>query len=64
MTKKQALKLFRELFPHSTFELGPRNGQMQMDYPARRETWNDFTDALCKSGEITLKQYETWVNPF
>lgn len=58
MTKKQALKLFRELYPPEALRI------LSQDVVARREAWNDFTDALCKSGEITLKQYETWVNPF
>ena len=33
------------------------------DYPARRESWNNFTDWLCKSRKITQKQYDTWAHP-
>lgn len=34
------------------------------DIVAIRTAWNDWTDSLCKSGQITLRQYETWTNPF
>jgi len=30
------------------------------DWPLRRETWNNWTDALCKDGEISDWQYENW----
>ena len=30
------------------------------DWPARREEWNNWTDALCKDGEISDWQYENW----
>ena len=33
------------------------------DKPARAEAWNNFTDALCKSGRISIQQYETWGHP-
>ena len=33
------------------------------DYPARCEAWNNWTDALCKEGRITPKQYDTWRAP-
>lgn len=34
------------------------------DSIARREAFNDHTDALCKDRRITAKQYETWGNPY
>ena len=34
------------------------------DKPALREAWHNYIDSLCKDGEITLQQYETWGNPF
>ena len=34
------------------------------DKVAIRIAWNDWTDSLCKSNQITLRQYETWTNPF
>lgn len=35
----------------------------QMDKSARREAWGVFTDSLCKNGEITQRQYDTWLPP-
>jgi len=34
------------------------------DKPALRQSWHNYIDSLCKDGEITLKQYENWGNPF
>lgn len=33
------------------------------DWPARREAWNDWTDMLCRDGEISDWQYENWPQP-
>ena len=30
------------------------------DRPARRESYNNQTDYLCKDGQITEKQYNEW----
>ncbi len=30
------------------------------DWPARCETWNNWTDSLCKGKEISDWQYENW----
>jgi len=54
MTKKQAETLFKDCY----LPFIPKN-----DKPALREAWNNFTDSLCKNGEITLRQYETWTHP-
>ena len=55
MTKKQALAEFREHYlPHIP----------KWDAIAKREAWNNYTDALCKDRLITSKQYETWTNPY
>lgn len=61
MTKREALKLFRESFPNHYF-ISKVSGRL--DKVARSEAWNNFTDALCKDGEITAKQYDSWTNPF
>ena len=59
MTKKEALSYFKEfILPHIP------NNCRYIDESARREAWNNYTDALCTEGRITLKQYETWGNPF
>lgn len=62
MTKKQAVEFFREEILPVIKENYEQDGIT--DKPARREAWNNFTDSLCKDGQITLKQYETWDNPF
>ena len=59
MNKREALRQFCEyLLPILDAKYGKN------DIPARCEAWNDYTDMLCKDGEITLKQYESWANPF
>ena len=59
MTKRQALEQFRaEILPYVVDRYGPT------DKPAQSEAWNDWTDSLCKNREITLHQYESWVNPY
>ena len=35
----------------------------QPDWPARREEWNNWTDALCQDGEISDWQYANWGHP-
>jgi hypothetical protein len=62
MTKKQALATFRaEVLPgvRAAYE---RDGRA--DTVARREAWNNWTDALCKDRQITSRQYDSWDNPF
>lgn len=61
MNKKEAEKLFKENVMPSIREAFERDGKR--DLPARREAWNNFTDSLCKDGEISLKQYESWLHP-
>lgn len=54
MTKIQAEEIFKaDYLPNIS----------KNDKPAKRQAWNNFTDYLCKDGQITSKQYETWVNP-
>jgi len=35
----------------------------QPDWPARCETWNNWTDSLCKDGQISDWQYMNWSHP-
>ena len=35
----------------------------QPDWPARREAWNNWTDSLCKDGQISTWQYMNWSHP-
>ena len=59
MTKREAVQIFRaEVLPEIDAQYG------KDDIPARCGAWNNWTDALCKQGQITAKQYNEWVNPF
>ena len=54
MNKKQAEEIFKiEILPFFKND----------DKPAKREAWHNFTDSLCRDGQITMKQYESWLNP-
>lgn len=55
MTKAEAFADFKAtILPHLT----------PGDIPMRDQAWNDYTDGLQKDGQITAKQYDTWVSPF
>lgn len=57
MTKATVLKLFRSEF-WATLK------GLQGDRIAKNEMFWGFADSLCKNGQITQRQYETWSNPF
>ena len=54
MLKQTAVANFKHLWN----DLCEESPQWRDDTIAKRESWNNFTDALCKSGDMTLKQYE------
>ena len=56
MTKAEALSHFRLLLKDTNLS--------RTDSIAKREMWNNYTDALCKDGVITLRQYENWGQHF
>lgn len=58
MTKKQAIECFREA-------LGQQQdySKLMRDKCMMREAWGNFTDILCKDGDISQKQYDTWTYP-
>ena len=56
MTKAEAIKQFKSMYDAW--------GCSDDDVIAKRTYWNDYTDLLCKNGQITLKQYENWGQPF
>lgn len=60
LTKAQALASFRELWEEACVN----NPSLRGDVIAKREEWNNYTDALCKDRQITARQYDTWSNPF
>lgn len=58
MTKNEAVEQFkREVLPAVAAKYG------RGDRPALAEAWNNWTDALCKEGRITERQYSTWTHP-
>lgn len=59
MTNREANAEFRRLYPALFLK---KNGKL-MDKPRVFQMWNDWTDSLCKSGQITQKQYDTWTGP-
>jgi hypothetical protein len=59
-TKAQVLEQFRYNWKVATMS----NSNLKGDVVAKREAWNDFTDMLCKEGDITMNQYNNWSNPF
>lgn len=56
MTKAQAVKEFKWQFYQLYVD--------RVDYWTAFETWDDYTDALCKDGTITQRQCSTWSTPF
>ena len=58
MTKQDAIRLFEEEKQYVENKYGKK------DRAAIRTAWNDFTDMLCKDGQITQKQYDTWIPPY
>ena len=59
-TKAQVLDQFRYNWKVATLS----NPTLKGDTIAKREEWNNFTDALCKEGYISNYQYNNWSNPF
>ena len=60
ITKAQALSQFKYNWKVAC-KIRPA---LKDDVVAKREDWNNFTDALCKEGYITESQYDRWSNPF
>jgi len=59
MTKQEAIRDFRgSILPEVINQYGTN------DRPAVRTAWHQYTDGLCKDGQITQKQYDTWIGPF
>jgi hypothetical protein len=61
MTKAETLEMWRSEYLPAVRARYETDGRA--DYPARSESWNELTDALCKEGSISLRQYETWRAP-
>jgi len=62
MTKREALNEWKAYRLPAILWAEAQYGN-GIDRPMRREDWNNYTDALCKAGAITPRQYETWTHP-
>ena len=56
MTYAQGVKRFKFEYIHLYIN--------KVDYWKAEEAWAKYIDNLCKDGEITQNQYETWQTPF
>ena len=61
MTKQQAFQIFTSEYYGDKYNL---KRAVANDYYTVQLEWSCFTDTLCRDGEITLKQYSTWLTPF
>jgi len=61
MTKVEAVRIYKEEILPSVKDQYEQDGIT--DKPARQFAWQCFIDSLCKNGEITQRQYDTWGNP-
>jgi hypothetical protein len=59
-TKVQALQQFK----YNWKVLTKQQPKWKDDVIAKRESWNDFVDALNREGYISDRQAMTWDNPF
>ena len=61
MTRDEAI----EIFDNHILPIVKQNMEHdgQIDEPARSEAWNNWTDAMCKDGQISDWQYENWTHP-
>lgn len=59
MTREQAKQIFIEEYCNGNIRKALRE-----DHIAVRCAWNDFIDVLCKNGDITQHQYNTWLCPW
>jgi hypothetical protein len=60
ITKVQALQQFK----HNWKVFTKQQPEWKGDVIAKRESWNNFVDALNKEGYISDNQAMTWDNPF
>lgn len=56
MTYDQAVKNFKRIYIHLYIK--------RVDYWTGQLAWATYVDELCKDGQITQKQYDTWATPF
>ena len=61
MTRDEAVEIFDNNILPIVKQGMEQDGEP--DYIARSEAWNNWTDSLCKDGQISDWQYENWSHP-
>jgi hypothetical protein len=61
MNKDQAKQLFVTACYGDAYNL---RTAIKKDRLMVQEDWSFFTDRLCRDGEISMKQYESWTFPW
>lgn len=61
MRKATATHMFIE---HYYGDLSKLHEALKADWWAVQYAWSIFIDALCKNGEITQEQYNSWTFPW
>jgi hypothetical protein len=61
MTKQEAKQLFIESYYGDEQNL---HRAIKADKLAVKLDWDIFTDMLCRDGNISIKQYESWTFPW
>ena len=60
MNKSDVIQAFIESYGNKN-EL---HKALRQDYLAVQFAWECFVDGLCKDGDITMEQYESWTFPW
>ena len=61
ITRDEAIERFEAFELPAVIEECEQDGEL--DGPARREAWNNYTDYLCKDDQISDWQYANWTQP-
>lgn len=61
MTKRETAKIFVESYYGNNANL---RTALTADFLAVKQEWEIFVDCLCRDGEITMRQYDTWMFPW
>ena len=61
MKKAEATQLFVESYYGDKENL---HQAIKKDRLAVQQEWEIFVDSLCRDGEISIKQYDSWIFPW
>jgi len=62
LTRNEAIEIFNTSILPDLIQNECSRGTT-FDGPMWRETWNNWTDSLCKDGQISDWQYSNWTQP-